>query len=111
MGSVIVKGMEMPKNCAYCPLSEYRNSSILDCKQIGTVGTASRDTHNVLNRRHPNCPLIEIPTPHGRLVDIKSVEDRKFTTVDNEYERWWNGALDSVVDNAPTVIEAEGGEE
>ena len=57
------------------------------------------------------CPLIEIPTPHGRLVDIKSVEDRKFTTVDNEYERWWNGALDSVVDNAPTVIEAEGSEE
>ena len=51
------------------------------------------------------CPLVEIPTPHGRLVDIKSVEDRKFTTVDNEYERWWNGALDSVVDNAPTVIE------
>ena len=54
------------------------------------------------------CPLVEIPTPHGRLIDIKSVEDRKFTTVDNEYERWWNGALDSVVDNAPTVIEAEG---
>ena len=57
------------------------------------------------------CPLVEIPTPHGRLVDIKSVEDRKFPTVDNEYERWWNGALDSVVDNAPTVIEAEGSEE
>lgn len=50
----------------------------------------------------------QIPTPHGRLVDIKSVEDGKFTIVDNEYERWWNWALDSVVDNAPTVIEAEG---
>ena len=112
--SVIIKGMEMPKNCAFCPLSEYRNSSlgqILDCKQIGTVGTPSRDTHNVLKRRHPNCPLIEVPTPHGRLVDIKSVEDGKFTTVSNEYQRWWNGALDSVVDNAPTVIEAEGSEE
>lgn len=62
--SVIVKGMEMPKNCAYCQLSEYRNTSlgqILDCKRIGTVGTALRDTHDVLNRRHPNCPLIELP--------------------------------------------------
>lgn len=58
----------------------------------------------------PDCPLVEIPTPHGRLVDIKSVEDGKFTTVSNEYQRWWNGALDSVVDNAPTVIEAEGSE-
>lgn len=57
------------------------------------------------------CPLIEIPTPHGRLVDIKSVEDGKFTTNVNEYQRWWNGALDSVVNYAPTVIEAEGREE
>ena len=112
--SVIVKGMEMPKNCAYCPLSEYRNTSlgqILDCKRIGTVGSAVKGTRDVLNHRHPNCPLVEIPTPHGRLVDIKSVEDGKFTTVSNEYQRWWNGALDSVVHYAPTVIEAEGSEE
>ena len=48
---------------------------------------------------------------HGRLIDIKSVEYGKFTTVGNEYQRWWNGALESVIDNAPTVIEAEGSEE
>ena len=54
------------------------------------------------------CPLVEIPTPHGRLIDIKSVEDGKFVTVGNDYQRWWNGALESVIDNAPTVIEAEG---
>ena len=65
--SVLVKGMEMPKNCAYCPLSEYRNSSlgqILDCKRIGTVGSAVRGTHDVLNHRHPNCPLVDSPEPH-----------------------------------------------
>ena len=56
------------------------------------------------------CPLVEIPTPHGRLIDIKSVEYGKFTTVGNEYQRWWNGALESVIDNAPTVIEVEGSE-
>ena len=50
------------------------------------------------------CPLIELP-PHGRLIDIKSVEDGKFVTVGNDYQRWWNGALESVIDNAPTVIE------
>ena len=54
------------------------------------------------------CPLVEIPIPHGRLIDIKSVEYEKFTAVGNEYQRWWNGALESVIDNAPTVIEAEG---
>lgn len=50
------------------------------------------------------CPLIELPQ-HGRLIDIKSVEEGKFVTVDNDYQRWWNGALESVIDNAPTVIE------
>ena len=54
--------------------------------------------------RDKECPLIELP-PHGRLIDIKSVEDGKFVTVGNDYQRWWNGALESVIDNAPTVIE------
>ena len=110
----ILLNLPMPKNCAFCPLSEYRNSSlgqILDCKQIGTVGTPSRDTHNVLKRRHPNCPLIEVPTPHGRLVDIKSVEEWKCLEVDEDYQEGWNDALYTVVENAPTVIEAEGSKE
>jgi hypothetical protein len=99
--SVIVKGMEMPKNCAYCPLSEYRNTSlgqILDCKRIGTVGTALRDTHDVLNRRHPNCPLIELP-PHGRLIDADAIQDYNVETF---------GQRLLIIDTAPTVIEAEG---
>ena len=105
--SVIVKGMEMPKNCAYCPLSEYRNSSILDCKQIGTVGTAFRD-NNVLKRRHPNCPLIEVPTPHGRLIDadiLKEVLERNFGHTGGA------SVLAQLIDARPTVIEAEGSEE
>ena len=66
MSSVLIRGMEMPKNCAYCPLSEYRKTSlgqILDCKRIGTVGAAVRDTQDVLNHRHPNCPLVEVTEP------------------------------------------------
>ena len=102
MGSVIVKGMEMPKNCAYCPLSEYRNSSILDCKQIGTVGTAVRDTHNVLKRRHPNCPLIEIPTPHGRLIDADEIE---MPCLESTADKKW---MEIAIKLTPTVIEAEG---
>lgn len=52
----------------------------------------------------------QIPTPHGRLIDIKSVEESKFVKVSNGFQRWWNGALERVIDNAPTVIEAEEGE-
>ena len=98
--SVIVKNMEMPKNCQECGL--YIEGA---CYAKGY-----RDYRSIMDTAKPDdCPLIELP-PHGRLIDIKSVEDGKFVTVGNDYQRWWNGALESVIDNAPTVIEAEGSE-
>ena len=61
--SVFIKGMNMPQNCAECDLSKRRHSSmgdIIDCKRIGTVGSALNDPYMILTNRHPNCPLIEI---------------------------------------------------
>ena len=51
----------------------------------------------------PDCPLAEISTPHGRLIDA------------DELVRIWKGAMISgdikpIVDARPTVIEAEGSE-
>ena len=93
---------EKPNRCTNCI---YMDRITYDCKLM------YGDDYPDFEIQYKNCPLVEIPTPHGRLVDIKSVEDGKFTTVSNEYQRWWNGALDSVVHYAPTVIEAEGSEE
>ena len=71
--SVIVKGMEMPKNCLECSLSDIDDDFGRCCLYSGiaclTIG------------RQDNCPLIEIPTSYERLV----------------------GVLDSDVHNAPTV--------
>lgn len=108
--SILIQGMEMPKCCTECSCCRHDNWNGKTAHQCNvSLITFSAEDENWIYDQRPNwCPLVEIPTSHGRLVDIKSVEDRKFTTVDNEYERWWNGALDSVVDNAPTVIEAEG---
>ena len=89
--SILIKGMEMPQHGDVLVVREYNGKTYI--KHKGHCGFEGR--------------LIELP-PHGRLIDIKSVEDGKFTTVGNDYQRWWNDALDSVVDNAPTVIEAEG---
>ena len=49
------------------------------------------------------CPLVAIPTPHGRLIDA------------DELVRIWTGAkfygnIKPIVDARPTVIEAEGSE-
>ena len=130
---IYLPNMEMPKNCAYCPFSEYMNTSlgqILDCKRIGTVGSAVRGTHDVLNHRHPNCPLVEIPTPHGRLIDAdKFAETLKEVSIRQGYDKLFSDNILSVGDVfdaivadlkgegldeyklAPTVIEAEGSEE
>lgn len=47
--NVIVKGMDMPKNCWDCPLV---NTSPCACKGYST---AIEHTRN----RHPDCPLID----------------------------------------------------
>lgn len=51
----------------------------------------------------PDCPLVEISTPHGRLIDA------------DELVRIWTGAkfygnIKPIVDARPTVIEPEGRE-
>ena len=102
--SVIVKNMEMPKNCGECPFIFTSWGIEYYCH----LAESSTSAEYVGREKMTNCPLIELP-PHGRLIDIKSVDYGKFTTVGNEYQRWWNGALESVIDNAPTVIEAEDG--
>ena len=97
--------MEKPKRCGLCPC--FHAEHPMHCQAV----KASKDKRIIAPYGAPIpdwCPLVDIPTPHGRLIDIKSVEDGKFVTVSNDYQRWWNGALESVIDNAPTVIEAEG---
>ena len=100
---IYLPNMEMPKNCGECPFIFTSWGIEYYCH----LAESSTSAEYVGREKMTNCPLIELP-PHGRLIDIKSVEDGKFVTVSNDYQRWWNGALESIIDNAPTVIEAEG---
>ena len=92
--SVLIKGMEMPTNCADCPLN-------YDQMACGVTGTGWwSDSMVIMNfdsdkERMPNCPLIEILTPHGRLIDADNIY------VDGEGYFWFSE------NEAPTVIEAE----
>ena len=107
--SILIKGMKMPKNCVSCWLSRMRGSSlggILDCKILGTVGAAMDDPHDILNKRHPDCPLIELPEKHGRLVDADIAYDKIA-----EQEGGYYMDMDGVgcgLGETPTVFEAEG---
>ena len=94
--TILVKGMKMPRNCFCCSMSQLEDGRLFCCML--------RD--EVLRRRvDPDCPLVEVPTPHGRLIDVKDVQNEIDKVRPGRcYEDAW--AL-TVMDNAPTVIEAE----
>lgn len=92
---VFIKGMKMPKNCRVCEIS-------VDCDACEgrkwycpLVGELDYTDEMPKDRRHENCPLIEIETPHGRLIDEKKINNVTWTTEDGTET------------DAPTVIDAE----
>lgn len=101
--SVLIRGMEMPKNCLTCPCLQY---NIFDddidgyCKTLKTKITNS-------DEYHPNCPLVEIP-PHGDLVDKdKLMQEFMDSDLDHLQRDDWKEVI-QIVEDAPTIIEAEG---
>ena len=92
--SVIVKGMEMPKNCAKCKMW-----SICDClKEFDDYESLLYAVDDGDWVMADGCPLIELP-PHGRLIDADAIQDYNVETF---------GQRLLIIDTAPTVIEAEG---
>ena len=95
---VFVKGMYLPPNCCFCPMT---NDGFYLCKANNTHKQLEDDCEE----RRPNwCPLIEVPEPHGRLIDADAVFDNL------ERTGWYNNAdrdiAEDLVLDAPTVIPA-----
>ena len=83
--SVLIKGMEMPERCGMCFLR------VGDCKQ-----------RIYMEQRPKGCPLIEIPTPHGRLIDADELANKTFYGATSAPYITYKKFVE-----APTVIEAE----
>lgn len=110
--SVLVKNMEMPKNCEECPLGEYEDSEWFACS---LMNMAYR--HIAQCDRLDDCPLIELPEKHGRLVDVDELSKKMYHDAfesDTDLQKWDSGCwirykmFENNRDNTPTVIEAEG---
>lgn len=97
---VFIKGMEMPKNCADCKLIVYADGTYV-CPFSGIM---------VLNiGRQDDCPLVEVKTPHGRLIDADNLlfeEGQMAVIQDASYGRGREG-MKNAIRNALTVIESE----
>ena len=108
--SVLIKGMEMPKDCTSCPFDDqdyYRCNAIM------------RENYN-RKGRPDYCPLVEVPTPHGDLIDRDELKDYATIEVtspfaypqgtkqddEKQYREMWD-TIRKIVIAAPTVIERE----
>ena len=88
--SVLIKGMDMPKNCRKCRI---------ECDEWHHIA-------NTEEGRSPTCPLVEVPTPHGDLIDRdKLIEEYDSVHVGEP------GKARKLMAEAESVIEAEDGEE
>ncbi len=92
--SVLIKGMEMPTCCAVCDLHNSFSKTPY-CRRLLKVIP--------IEGRLENCPLVEVPTPHLRLIDA---DDLRCERADFDTYRDYSTMFDEI-DNAPTVIEAE----
>jgi len=63
--SLLIKGnVHLPRSCRDCPFN-YSGVCIASANCL--------KTKSFMKARNPDCPIIEIPTPHGRLI-IKTEE-------------------------------------
>lgn len=88
----------LPQGCKSCPFN-YTDVCIASNKGI--------DTRAFVHLRHPDCPMVEIPTPHGRLIDA----DKLVWFIDNHIasgKKWVEfETIKDMINSLPTIIEAE----
>ena len=98
--SVLIKGMKMPKACINCDVHIAHDY----CDHFAQFGTGPRK-----DGRYDDCPLIEIPTPHGRLIDADVLQREA-------YQKNFDGIISDMAlfnlnyyleEKAQTILEAE----
>jgi hypothetical protein len=73
--SVLIRGMTMPERCGVCPCARSVDSVDWYCWQC-TATEKVLNKFDVQESRPQHCPLVEVKTPHGRLIDEKDLSDR-----------------------------------
>lgn len=111
--SLLVKGMDMPKSCFYCPFREKVNPDDYVCMALNKEFEETFSL--IVGKRHDDCPLVSVP-PHGRFIDAdelieKQKEDAEIFMGSTNYgdKVRYDEAMNAVANivNAPTVIPAD----
>ena len=94
--SILIK-IEMPKGCWACPFAVSKHYECLFTKKSYNWGLTTRPS---------DCPLIEVKSPHGRLIDADALNTYDVSPI---YEFCVMGVTEEDIELAETIIEAEGG--
>ena len=114
--SILIKGMDMPKNCNECPLHFYEGQAICCCRALPAI--EDDEILKPWKNKRKDCPLVEIPVPHGRLGDLDALVSYFKNSLpqavegENEFVKCLiKAAVIGFIEdlrNTPTVLEAEG---
>ena len=120
--SVLIKGKALPKDCESCDLCDYYGCCYALCGDSLWDALPDGAEYFPDGWKYAGCPLVEIPEPHGDLIDRDAFR-ADFSMGENcdncgielkrcEYDRIYT-KMDFCgwLDDAPTVIEAEGSED
>lgn len=107
--SILIKDMEIPKNCVECKLSDHISPTECPIYSI--------EKGDYWDKRYKYCPLVEVPTPHGRLIDA-DFEERHYTSMTvnptpdvTKQDKRNSLIIIEALQMAKTIIEEEGNEE
>ena len=113
--SVLIRGMDMPENCCQCEWHEYYGGDYDWCHACRKTGTMPIENAEI--GRAEDCPLVELPPKHGRLIDedavIDAIHERLHVLQTHSEFRKKHGDIDLLgvipyIAKIQSVIEAEG---
>lgn len=123
--SILIKGIKMPRACQVCPLGHWNKlDKLTGCEIVRRY--VPKDDIEFWEKDKPSwCPLVEVPTPHGPLIDAGALykqtaewEAKALAQLGKSDKRgwaFWNAVLaertafkHDVMD-APVIIGAEEG--
>lgn len=114
--SVLIKGLIMPHCCDVCTFSNWSNlHQTASCKLHDYDPCFSDYSREYTDKRADFCPLIEIPEPHGDLIDRGALNIGDYEREDDDTgtrEISLGGLLEVYhrAKDAPAIIAREDGE-
>ena len=109
---VYINGMELPKSCDECRIMIFEDTNCVPELFCGCPIVFKAHPQGV-GHRPDYCPLVEVPTPHGRLIDADAILGKINAIISAHPDEADLYEQDAVIvrdwlRSEPTIIESEG---